>query len=88
MRENADRPAAVVSIRTGTAIVRAYHRGRLCEPIPCRHITLNAEGFTIDTYYRYGPHEQLETALAHWLRETIKQLEQERERPSIPLGHS
>jgi len=51
------------------------------EPIPCRHISLNAEGFSIDTYYRLGTHEQVETALAKWLRKTIEQLEQERERP-------
>lgn len=51
------------------------------EPTPCRHITLNAEGFTIDTYYRLGTHEEVEIALANWLRKTIEQLEQERERP-------
>lgn len=41
------------------------------ETIPCRHIPLNAEGFTIDTYYRLGTHEEVETALASWLRKTI-----------------
>jgi hypothetical protein len=48
------------------------------EKIPCRHIPLNAEGFTIDTYYRLGTHEEVETAVAAWLRKTIMQLEQER----------
>jgi hypothetical protein len=51
------------------------------EKIPCRHIPLNAEGFTIDTYYRLGTHEEVETALASWLRKTIQQLEQ---RPHVP----
>src|ERR1700674_4840907 len=37
------------------------------EAIPCRHIPLNAEGFTIDTYYRLGTHEEPETALTSWL---------------------
>ena len=27
------------------------------EAIPCRHISLNAEGYTIDTYYRMGTQE-------------------------------
>jgi hypothetical protein len=48
------------------------------EKIPCRHIPLNAQGFTIDTYYRLGTHEETETALAAWLRKTIKELEAKR----------
>jgi hypothetical protein len=56
------------------------------ETIPCRHIPLNTEGFTIDTYYRLGTHEEVETALGIWLRKTIKQLEQERYRRSPVLG--
>lgn len=48
------------------------------EKIPCRHIPLNAQGFTIDTYYRLGTHEEIETALAAWLRKTIKELEAKR----------
>ena len=55
------------------------------EKIPCRHIPLNPEGFTIDTYYRLGTHEEVETAVAAWLRKTIKQLEQERsQRSPVP----
>jgi hypothetical protein len=46
------------------------------EKIPCRQIPLNAEGYTIDTYYRIGTHEELEAAMANWLRETIRQLEE------------
>jgi hypothetical protein len=49
------------------------------EKIPCRHIPLNAEGFTIDTYYRLGTQEEVEAAVAAWLRQTISQLEQERD---------
>jgi hypothetical protein len=48
------------------------------ERIPCRHIPLNAEGFTIDTYYRLGTHDEVEAALEAWLRKTIEQLEHER----------
>ena len=48
------------------------------EKIPCRHIPLNKEGYTVDTYYRIGTLEELEAALGNWLRETIRRLEQER----------
>ena len=48
------------------------------EKIPCRHIPLNTEGYTIDTYYRIGTQEELEAAVANWLRENIQRLEQER----------
>lgn len=51
------------------------------EKIPCRHIPLNAEGYTIDTYYRIGTQEELEAAVASWLRETIARLERERAEP-------
>ena len=52
------------------------------EQIPCRHIALNTAGFTIDTYYRLGTHEEVEVAMAAWLRKTIEELELERERLS------
>ena len=48
------------------------------ERIPCRHIPLNTEGYAIDTYYRMGTYEELEAAVATWLRDTIHRLGQER----------
>jgi hypothetical protein len=48
------------------------------EWIPCRHIPLNIEGFTIDTYYRLGTHTEVENAVGGWLRENIGKLERER----------
>ena len=45
------------------------------ETIPCRHIPLNDEGFTLDTYYRLGTHEEAEAAVAIWLRKAIDQLQ-------------
>jgi hypothetical protein len=53
------------------------------EPIPCRHITLNAEGFTIDTYYRLGTHEEVERAVARWLHKTIAELERAHDQGSL-----
>jgi hypothetical protein len=48
------------------------------EKVPCRHITLNIEGYTIDTFYRLGTQEELEEAMSAWLRKTIYGLERER----------
>lgn len=48
------------------------------EKIPCRHIPFNAEGETIDSFYRSGTQEELEKTLGNWLRATIRRLEQER----------
>ncbi len=45
---------------------------------PCRYIPLNESGETIDSFYRTGTQEEQETAVAHWLRTTIAQLERER----------
>jgi hypothetical protein len=48
------------------------------EEIPCRHIPLNKQGETIDSLYRTGTQEELEAAVAEWLRATIRALELER----------
>ena len=45
------------------------------ERIPCRHIPLNSDGFTLDTYYRLGTFEEAEAAVRDWLRKTIGELE-------------
>jgi len=45
--------------------------------IPCRHIPLNAQGETIDSLYRTGTQEELETALTNWLNSMIQKLEHE-----------
>jgi hypothetical protein len=50
------------------------------EKVPCRHIPLSTEGFTIDTYYRLGTQAEVEKAMAAWLRKTIQELEQEPKR--------
>jgi hypothetical protein len=53
------------------------------ERIPCRHIPLNVEGYTIDTFYRLGTPEELEAAWAGWLRRTIQRPEGERARTAM-----
>jgi len=42
---------------------------------PCRHIDLTESGDTVHSFYEYGTEEELESALANWLRETIRQRE-------------
>jgi hypothetical protein len=47
----------------------------LGEKFPCRHITLNEAGFSIDTYYRLGTFDEAEAAVRTWLRKMIATLE-------------
>ncbi len=44
--------------------------------IPCRYIPLNEQGETIDSFYRCGTREELESALRNWLGTTIHRLEE------------
>jgi hypothetical protein len=52
--------------------VPPQERGR---GIPCRHIPLNDTGETVDSFYRTGTAEELESALRLWLAARIKELE-------------
>jgi hypothetical protein len=47
------------------------------EKIPCRFIPLNGQGETLDSLYREGTQEMIETAVWRWLRSTIQELESE-----------
>jgi len=42
---------------------------------PCRHIRLTERGDTVNSLYEWGTEEELETALNHWLSQTIRGLE-------------
>jgi len=44
---------------------------------PCRFIPLSQDGLTLDFLYRTGTAEEWETAVAVWLRQAIKRLEEE-----------
>lgn len=50
---------------------------------PCRHIALNAQGETIDYFYRCGTPEELEKALISWLKATVGTIEAERARKKL-----
>ena len=45
------------------------------EKVPCRHIPLTRAGETLAELYRGGTQQELEDALADWLRARIAQLE-------------
>ena len=47
------------------------------EKVPCRHIPLTAEGETLQELYRGGTQQELEDALADWLRARIEFLERQ-----------
>ncbi len=43
--------------------------------VPCRYIRLNERGDTIESLYRSGTQDELESALRAWLTREIKNLE-------------
>ena len=45
--------------------------------VPCRYISLNAAGETVDGLYRYASPQELELAVAGWLQGAIRKLEDE-----------
>ena len=52
--------------------------GHRLESIPCRFIAITKEGQTVEDLYRTGSQQEMEAALAHWLKEQIKRIQQER----------
>ena len=50
---------------------------------PCRLIPLTDKGETIDYFYRYGTHMELEDALAGWLRKQIGEIERGETAPGV-----
>jgi hypothetical protein len=56
-------------------LISMVPRNRRNESVPCRFIPLNGNGQTVDSLYRCGTQQELETTLAGWLRKTIHELE-------------
>jgi hypothetical protein len=48
---------------------------RRAEKAPCYHIPLTRAGETLSDLYRRGTQQEIEDAMANWLRNTIAQLE-------------
>ena len=51
--------------------------------VPCRYLPLSELGETVDSLYRTGTQEELETAVVKWLRSTIERLQRESEEASL-----
>lgn len=57
------------------------------EQVPCRFVQLTPEGITIDSLYRYGSTSETEEVLSHWLRERIREIEDDLDEASdFPLA--
>ena len=57
------------------ALAQFLPHGIEANGIPCRHIPLNEHGETVDSLYRTGTQQELESAVEKWLKATIKRLE-------------
>jgi hypothetical protein len=51
--------------------------------IPCRYILLNDRRETIDSFYRSGTQEELESEVGRWLKATIDRLEIQKARSRV-----
>lgn len=49
--------------------------GRKETPVPCRHIPLNSEGYTLDSMYHWNSGAEIRAIVTGWLRKTIAKLE-------------
>jgi nucleotide-binding universal stress UspA family protein len=56
------------------------------EQTPCIHILLSLSGETLESLYRTGTQQEIETALGDWLRATIHRLETEKMRQAAPAN--
>jgi hypothetical protein len=56
--------------------------------VPCRQISLSAEGETIDYLYCWGSQDEMEEALRSWLMAEIRKLESDERRDEAPLATS
>ena len=45
------------------------------EAAPCRHVSLNDQGETVDSFYRTGTQRECEAAVRSWLQDTIRRIE-------------
>ena len=53
-------------------------QSRASEPIPCRHIPLDASGRTLASLYESATQQEIEEVFGNWLRGAIQSLERER----------
>jgi hypothetical protein len=71
----ASQPQQVCSSCVLTPLVPEDLKGR---KVPCRFVPLNDQGETIDSLYRSGTQQEVESTFKEWLKNTIDRLELER----------
>ena len=70
--EGNPRPCAECAL---SYLVPPVHRSA---KFPCRHISLNSCGETLDSLYRYSDRAEIENTVGTWLRNAIQRMEEER----------
>jgi hypothetical protein len=68
------------------ALIQFVPEEKRAERIPCRHIPLTREGETLQDLYRGGTQQELEDAMAGWLRGNIARLESEQAQDTPAIG--
>jgi hypothetical protein len=58
---------------------------RQTKKFPCRYIPLNEQGQTIDSFYRSGTRDELESELRRWLEAKIERLEKQKAKNQAAL---
>ena len=62
----------------GCLLMQFVPAGKLGERVPCRYIPITSQGDTLLELYRGGTQQELEEAMASWLRSQIAKLESEK----------
>jgi len=62
--------------------------GRRKDNFPCRHIPLNADGYTLESMYHNNSHQEIEDAVRTWLLETIAKITTEQESTTEQSAYS
>ena len=56
------------------------------EQVPCRFAQLTSDGITVDSLYRTGTTAEMEEVLVRWLRERIREIEEQEVFPIAKLA--
>jgi hypothetical protein len=67
---------------TECVLMRFVPLKRRSARVPCRYISLNAAGETLDGLYRYASPRELELAVSGWLQGAIQRMESELVQPN------
>lgn len=68
---------------TTCALLELVPANKRREQAPCRHIALSDDGETLDSLYRTGTTDEIEAAVAKWLRAEIQVLEKAKQQVGL-----